>query len=446
MHRISRRRFLATGAMLAATPWIGRALASSHPDVVVVGAGAAGLAASMTLAKAGVRVTTIEASSRIGGRALTDTRLFGVPYDVGAHWLHYAGHNPFVKYAQQNGFTVYPAPDRQVIYIGGRKASAAENTAFDKAYQATIAAISRAGRAGKDVSAASVAPDTGAWRDLAAFVIGPWDMGKDLDDFSCLDWWNSDEGPDWFCKEGFGALLAHHARGVPVALSTPAHRIRWGGKGVRVETARGDIVARACIVTVSTGLLSAERVQFDPPLSPARQAAFHAIDMGLYNHIALQFRENVLGLGPDEYLLYRPEPADGRAPRMMGTLANVSGTNLSVADVGGDFARELEGLGSEASLDFALSELRKIFGSSMDKHFIKGHATAWGSNPLTLGSYASARPGAFEQRAVLRRAVGDRIWFAGEACSRDQWATLAGAYKSGQEVAREVLRRLRQPA
>ena len=87
---------------------------------------------------------------------------------------------------------------------------------------------------------------------------------------------------------------------------------------------------------------------------------------------------------------------------------------------------ELEEAGHEAAIDFARSELRRIFGSAVDRHLVKAHFTRWGHNALTRGSYASARPGAYRMRSVLRRPVGERVWFAGEACSVDEWATVAG--------------------
>ena len=69
-----------------------------------------------------------------------------------------------------------------------------------------------------------------------------------------------------------------------------------------------------------------------------------------------------------------------------------------------------------------------MFGSAVDEHLVKAHYAPWGNNALVRGAYASARPGAYPLRPVLRRPVGDRVWFAGEACSVDDWATVAGAH------------------
>ena len=88
-------------------------------------------------------------------------------------------------------------------------------------------------------------------------------MGRDLEDISCVDYWNSEAGSDdWFCKQGFGTLVAHYGGGLPVALETPVSSIDWSGSGVKVETSAGAIEARAAIVTVSTGMLASGRIAF----------------------------------------------------------------------------------------------------------------------------------------------------------------------------------------
>ena len=442
-HNPSRRRFIAGGAALAALPLLSGTSAAAEVDVVVVGAGAAGLAATRELLRQGVSVATLEASARIGGRAVTNLSLFGVPCDLGAHWLHHSERNPFVKHAKDAGFTVYPASDTQTVYAGRREASRDEYSAYDAAHRAAIDAIAAAGRRGRDVSPASVVPDGGRWHDLVHFAVGPYEMAKDFDAFSCVDWWNSEDGTDSYCKEGYGALVAHSARDLGVHLSTRVRTIDWSGRGVSVLTDMGGLRARTCIVTVSTGVLAGGDIRFVPALPAEKIESFHGISMGHYEHIALYFDANVFGTGPDEYLLYNAKSHGAHSPALMGLLTNVSGTGLTLADVGGDFAMELGTAGGDAAIEFARSELREIFGGAIDRHLVKSHFTRWGNNALTRGAYASAEPGAYRLRSVLRKPVGDRVWFAGEACGAGSWATVHGAHKSGQQVARHVATKIR---
>lgn len=436
---ISRRSFLAgLGAALVA-PRFARAQLPSNPDVIVIGAGAAGLAATRMLMELGLEVLLIEASDRIGGRAYTETTTFGVPYDHGAHWLHVGGSNPFVAYGRKHGFDVYRAPDVYRVFDGDREVGAQEQGALWDAWDELYGAIGAQAERGNDISAAEAAAGLdGPWSATAAFGIGPWGMGKDLEDFSVVDWWSGADGVDWYCREGFGALIAHWAGNTPVSLNTRATRIDWSGEGVIVETDQGSIRARAVIVTVSTGVLASGAIVFSPVLEARKLESFEKISMGLYNHITLQFSEDVFGMGPDGYLLSRmSEDRKG-----FGVLTNAGGHGLAYCDVGGSWARELEGESAEARIDYAMGELRGMLGSSIDSRFVKGAVTSWGQNPLTLGSYASAEPGAQVLRSVLRQPVGDRIFFAGEACHRSLWATAAGARLSGEEVARDVARNL----
>lgn len=436
---VGRRAFLAgLGAALAAPRFV-RAEIPANPDAVVIGAGAAGLGAARTLMENGLEVATIEAADRIGGRAHTDTATFGAPWDIGAHWLHIGARNPFVAYGRAHGFDVYRARDVYRVFDGGREVGGDELDAHWRAWDATYGAIGDRGDRGDDVSAAEAAAGVeGPWAATAAFGIGPWSMGKDLEDFSVVDWWNSADGADWFCREGFGALVAHWGAGVPVSLETRATRVDWSGEGVVVETDRGSIRARAAIVTVSTGVLASGAIAFAPALPERKRESFEKISMGLYDHIALRFSEDVFGMGPDGYLLFRV----GDDRKGFGVLTNAGGHGIAYCDVGGSWARELERETAETRIDYAMGELRAMLGSGVDRAFVKGAVTSWGRDPLTLGAYASAEPGAYAMRSALREPVGDRVFFAGEACHRDMWATVAGARLSGEEVARDVARRL----
>ena len=254
-HLTTRRHFLAGLGGVALTPLALSTPAASRLDVVVVGTGAAGLGAARTLQDTGKSVVILEARDRIGGRAHTDTTTFGVPYDRTCHWLHSASSNPWVDYGRDNGFDVYAEPagnwPPDALYVGDRLAHKDERKALRKAYRKLYGAIAIAGRGERDVSPESVFDRTKPWHQLAANLIGPWSMGKDLDHFSCTDWWSGSGGEEWFCRQGFGALVAHYGQGLPVRLSTPVSAIRLLGDGVRVDTNEGTLEADTAIVTVS---------------------------------------------------------------------------------------------------------------------------------------------------------------------------------------------------
>lgn len=130
---ITRRDLLAGSAAMVLSPFATRALAAPLPrdaEVVVIGAGAAGIAAGRRIAAAGRKVIVIEAAPNIGGRCVTDAASFDAPFDRGARWLYNAETSPVAKLARGVGMDMLPAPRGQRIRIGRRNARAGESEDF----------------------------------------------------------------------------------------------------------------------------------------------------------------------------------------------------------------------------------------------------------------------------------------------------------------------------
>lgn len=434
----SRRAFASGLLATSAIPTWARAT-PTDPDVVVIGAGSAGLAAARTLIEAGRTVAVVEARDRIGGRAFTDTARFGVPFDHGCSWLHAANRNPYKPMAEAWGFTLRNQDDAdETVRVGSRDADAAELAAYGKAWRDLHGAMGRAGRAGEDVAAGSVSPRDLPWIEVCEAWVGPMSMGKDLDDFSALDWYRLDDtAPNDMIAEGFGTLVARFGEGLPVTLEAPVSRVRWGGPGVAVETPKGTLSAKAAIVTVSTGVLGAGTIAFDPPLPDWKRQAIADVPMGLLAKIPLRFRSERFGLATDGWLTYHTA-----AREACYFLTWPFDYDLLIGFVGGAFGWELSAAGPEAAVDFARGELRRILGADVDKALVDGTLTGWAGDPWSLGAYASAVPGRTNQRARLAEPLAERLYFAGEAVAGGLAETCGGAFLSGQAVARDVVRAL----
>lgn len=404
----------------------------SDVDVVIVGAGAAGLAAAKVLRAAGRTVTVLEAMDRIGGRAWTRDTDFGVPFDIGCAWLHAGDRNPFMADAERLGWTTrHHDMGLDHLYFGTRKASAEELAAVTAADEGIAEALAAGA---PDDRLSSLLGQGGAMRASATYA-GPMDFGKDADEISVADYnAAADLYPDYFTREGFGALIAAWGADVPVTLGAPVTAIDWSGKGVAVETPRGTVRGRAAIVTVSTGVLAFEDIRFSPALPEAHFEAVFDLPMGLLTKIPLEIHGDHLGLEPfDDLLIERHARHD------LYFLCFPFDLPLMVGFVGGDFAWEIEAAGQEAAVDFVTGRLVDIFGSDLRKRVGRSLMTNWGGERRTRGAYASARPGRAGARAVLAEPVGERLWFAGEALAGSLMQTAGGARLSGEAAARDIL-------
>jgi monoamine oxidase len=435
MSRLNRRSFLAASAAFVAAPAIA-APAGADMDVVIIGAGAAGIAAAKRVLAAKKSCAVFEASPRIGGRCTTDTKMFGVPFDLGAHWIHWPDTNPLLAAAPKSGIDIYAAARAQTVRVGPRPARDSEMETFLAAQVRARRAIADAVRGKADIPASRALPkDLGDWQSAIEFMFGPYALSKDLANVSALDLARAAErDSDSFCRQGYGALLAKLAADLPVRLSAPVSSVAWGG-GLVVETPRGQVRARAVIVTVSTDMLTSDKIEFKPPLPKRHLDAAAKLSLGSLDHIALEIPGNPMFLQQDDLVF---EQSNG--VRTAALLANIGGTSLHVVEVGGEFGRALSAKGEAAMADFAGEWLASLFGSSVRSKIKRTHATRWSQEPYVLGAMSVAGPGNSDARKVLQEPLGGRVYFAGEALHDTQWGTVNGAWESGTRAAEGALR------
>jgi monoamine oxidase len=437
---ITRRGFLVASAGLAAMPVL-RATAAPLPreaDIVVIGAGAAGIAAARRITATGRKVVVVEAAPQIGGRCITDSTTFEVPFDRGARWMHNADTNPMIRLARSVGLDVLPAPTGQKMRIGRRNARAGETEQFLAALVRANRAIDEASRAKLDTSCASVLPkDLGDWAGAAEFMLGAGFAGKDLKELSAIDKGRAqDRNAAIACRQGLGTLIAKLGEQSPVALSTPASRIAWNNRDVSVETPAGKIAARAVIVTVSTNVLTSGAIKFTPDVPKRTLDAASKLGLGSYDRIVLQLPGNPLGLSRDDILI---EQSNSTRTALM--FANMGGSALCSIDVGGSFGRDLSEQGEKAMAAFAREWITKLFGSEAAAVIGKTSATRWNASPYVMGAMSAAAPGGQLSRKILSEPIGN-VFLAGEATHETLWGTVDGAWESGERAADAALRKI----
>lgn len=415
-------------------------------EVIVVGAGAAGLAAGGRLHQAGIDVMVVEAAPRTGGRAYTDTASFGFAWDQGCHWLHSASVNPLRAAADELGFSYLMRGTRKAreTHIGGRWADEAEREAAWQAIDATYAAIKKAGDEGRDIAASEVMDASNPWNRLARHWLTLMSAAEP-ERLSTLDYAAySDTGENYPVEQGYGALIqalaARTAPDLPVMTSCPVARINWSGEGVKLETPRGTLQARLVIVAVPTTVIARGGLTFAPVLPVELAEAFEALPLGAAEKVAFLFDRDVFGVPSSSYV----DTIDLAHPdrRPINFVLNHFGANIAVGQLGGDNAARLVKAGPEAMRDFGLAALKDAFGADIEKHIVRVATTGWVADPLIGGAYSCALPGFAHVRARLARPLGDRILFAGEAVSAHAYSTAHGAHLTGLAAADAALAQL----
>jgi len=415
---------------------------AGNPDLLVVGAGAAGIAAAREALSLGLTVRVLEARGRVGGRARTDLSL-GAPTDLGATWLHAAETNPLVPLAAAAGLDLFRHDDVRTsrVRVGDRWATEAEQGEYDRAEAAWHRAVTRAGSLEGPRSLADAAPRGGFWDATITHWEGPVIAAAEAGAIDLGDYLATElHGSNLLPRDGCGHLLGILSAGLPITLRAPVERLFWDGPGVRAEGPFGALRAGAAVVTVSTGVLAAGGIAFDPALPPATAGAVDDLPMGLLSKVGLgasgEDRLDVPAFGGIERRLEEGE-------RAMTFVAWPFGRDHVEAFAGGDLAWDLARGGAEAErrglVELAFEELARLYGSRAARALRRegAIASAWGSDPLSRGAYASCRPGRTGARDALAAPLaGGRLVLAGEACHATLAGTLAGAWLSGARGAR----------
>lgn len=439
LNPLPRRHFLRLGGALL--PWhAGAWPAATQVDVVVVGAGAAGLSAARRLQAQGHSVLVLEAAQRMGGRAFTDRHSFALPMDLGCSWLHQADRNPLTPIAHALGFTLLAHDGATRHYLdAGIPLDADQRAAILAGERRLALAMARVGPADRALACLVDDPrDAAMLRALRQ--IGELDAGGAAEDTSVLGLRaQGSTAPNWLVRQGMGRIVESLGSGVNIALGQRVTHITQGARSVKVATATGAITAAHCLVTVSTGVLRAEGIRFTPGLGQDALAALEALPMGHFNKVILAFDAPLSGLAAGDWL------SEGRSfqpDKALDFLVHPFDSRLVVAFAGGAHGRALSCAPPRDAAHEVLARLRECVGGLGGRGLKTSAVTDWSRQPLFGGSYAYLRRGGGAARAQLARAGGPRLHFAGEACATELAQTCGGACLSGRKAADTIHARL----
>ncbi len=439
-------------------------------DVLVLGAGAAGLAAARDLSQAGLRVTVVEARPRIGGRILTlhDPRS-PVPLELGAEFVHGEAPETFAV-ARAAGLALVELPDVHELVSSGRFKAMGDFWEIVNRMNKDLAR--RIAARGKDFpiseyldSGRVPAPGRGMLRDFVEgfYAAIPERLSaKSLAEEAEDEEEDSMEGKQFRVLNGNDALMKWLRDGLDpdrteVRLSTVADSIEWKRGAVSVTCRGGDrttaiaLSARAALVTLPLAVLKSGTIRFRPEL-PAKQRALQGIETGQIFKIVLRFREAFW----EESEFLKERRVKGSNPGAGMNFLHAHGaevptwwTSLPVRSpvltgwVGGLTAEQL--LAEEPQLRLerslvALSDILAVPRRELEEQLDAWASHDWRADPFARGAYSYIGVGGTGAPRALARPVEETLFFAGEATNGEQIGTVAGALASGHRAARELLR------
>lgn len=423
----------ALAASFAGGPFPARA---AEPDVVVIGAGAAGIAAAKQLQAAGRQAIVLEARNRLGGRTFTDSSL-GPAYDAGAMFIHWAERNPWTEIARDLGVAT---PNESwgggfQLFQSGKPMPAGDRARRRGAFGEIDRRLETADLQARDLSVAELLSDLGP--DLAPVAASGLllSIGEESARISARDYQRLWSGDDYVVPSGYGNLVARYGAGLDIRLNQPVTAIDWSGSRVAVTTASGTLRARACIVTVPVGVLKAGGIRFTPELPTRTRDALAGIGMGALTKIALKVEGDRFGIAPGTTYFEA-----GAAGRLISFELFPDDRDLVIGYCGGDFARDLSTAGPGATREQIVDLLAAMIGSEFRKAAGPVSFPAWWTDPFSHGSYSVCLPGHANARDVLAEPIGGKLWLAGEATAGGGAMTAGGATLAGRTAAAAVAR------
>ncbi|GAB5585858.1 hypothetical protein Unana1_00758 [Umbelopsis nana] len=433
--------------------------------VAILGGGVAGISAAKELVANGItNFVIVEARDELGGRA-HDVKFAGIRVEKGCNWVQGLGSNPVNQLAKKWGLKVAPNDGADVVFynkhgkINGTKAYNDFNDALEATYSL---ALKRAKNKEVDISSRAALdlvgwiPDT-PLKQAAEYYAFDWEFAENPDvtsnnyaqvgDSSYNGGFGPNSDGDEFVidQRGFKYIFLQEAKQFlkpndpRLILNTTVKNIKYNDKSVTITAKDGHkIEADYAITTFSIGVLQHNDVTWTPKLPEWKQVGIFGFHMATYLKLFLSWEDQFWD--DNQYTVYVDPVSRGyyNTWQNFNAFTPKNGTtNIFFVTVTQDQAYRLEAMSDEEIKKEVTEVVRSMYG----KHVAEPthiYVPRWHSDPLYRGTYSNWPIGEMEEHHLNMKAPVGRVWFAGEAMSREYYGYLQGAWTDGGEVGTKV--------
>uniref|UniRef100_A0AAZ3QDX0 [histone-H3]-N(6),N(6)-dimethyl-L-lysine(4) FAD-dependent demethylase n=1 Tax=Oncorhynchus tshawytscha TaxID=74940 RepID=A0AAZ3QDX0_ONCTS len=413
-----------------------------NKNVIVIGAGASGLAAARQLQNFGMQVVMLEASERIGGRVWDDTSLGGVTVGRGAQIVNGCVNNPIALMSEQLSIKMHKLGERcDLFQEGGSATDPAIDKRMDFHFNAILDVVSEwrkdksqnqdtpLGEKIQEVYKTFLQESGVQFSQLEEKVLQfhlsnlEYACGSTLDQVSARSWDHNEffaqfSGDHTLLTEGYSSVLNKLAEGLDIRIKSPV------------------------LVTVPLTLLQKNIIQFNPPLPERKLKAIHSLGAGLIEKVALQFPFRFWDgkIQGADYFGHIPPSPDKRG--MFGVFYDMDPQgkrSVLMSVISGEAVPSIRDMEDKDVADQCMKVLRELFKEQEVPDPVNYFVTRWSRDMWSQMSYSFVKTGGSgEAYDIIAEDVQGKVFFAGEATNRHFPQTVTGAYLSGVREASKI--------